>query len=89
MRGWWPCCSHYVRCLCSCADGLLRLRTVSGGDPQVYKRVKDSVTSEKEAVICQRENPFYVNTVKAFRDRRYDYKGLTKVRLLVYRLCVC
>ncbi len=50
---------------------------------QVYKRVKDSVTCEKEAVICQRENPFYVNTVMAFRDRRYDYKGLTKVRGLV------
>ena len=46
---------------------------------QVYKRVKDSVTNEREAVICQRENAFYVNTVKAFRDRRYDYKGLTKV----------
>ena len=52
---------------------------------QVYKRVKDSVTTEKEAVICQRENPFYVNTVKAFRDRRYDYKGLTKV--LLHGMC--
>jgi DNA polymerase elongation subunit (family B) len=25
-----------------------------------------------------RENPFYVNTVRAFRDRRYEYKLLTK-----------
>ena len=25
-----------------------------------------------------RENPFYVNTVRAFRDRRYDFKKLTK-----------
>jgi DNA polymerase epsilon subunit 1 len=25
-----------------------------------------------------RENAFYVNTVRAFRDRRYDYKLLTK-----------
>ena len=25
-----------------------------------------------------RENPFYIDTVKAFRDRRYVYKGRTK-----------
>ena len=25
-----------------------------------------------------RENPFYIDTVKAFRDRRYEYKGLNK-----------
>lgn len=32
-----------------------------------------------QATICQRENPFYVNTVRAFRDRRYEYKTQTKV----------
>ena len=47
---------------------------------QVYKKVKDFKQEMKQAVVCQRENPFYVNTVLAFRDRRYDYKGLTKVR---------
>lgn len=26
-----------------------------------------------------RENSFYVDTVRAFRDRRYDYKHLAKV----------
>ncbi|WAR05620.1 DPOE1-like protein, partial [Mya arenaria] len=31
------------------------------------------------ATICQRENSFYVDTVRAFRDRRYEFKGLTKV----------
>jgi DNA polymerase epsilon subunit 1 len=45
---------------------------------KVYKRVKDSSVIERQATVCQRENPFYVNTVMAFRDRRYDYKGLTK-----------
>lgn len=45
--------------------------------------MKDSKVEEKNATVCQRENPFYVNTVLAFRDRRYDYKGLTKV------CCVC
>ena len=29
-------------------------------------------------MICQRENGFYVDTVRNFRDRRYLYKGLTK-----------
>jgi len=43
-----------------------------------YRRVKDTSIVEKQATVCQRENPFYVNTVKAFRDRRYDYKGFTK-----------
>ena len=28
--------------------------------------------------MCQRENPFYVDTVRAFRDRRYEYKVLLK-----------
>jgi hypothetical protein len=44
----------------------------------VYKRVKDTVETDKAATVCQRENPFYVNTVRAFRDRRYEYKGKTK-----------
>jgi DNA polymerase epsilon subunit 1 len=26
-----------------------------------------------------RENSFYIDTVKDFRDRRYDYKNLAKV----------
>ena len=33
----------------------------------------------REAIICQRENPFYVDTVRSFRDRRYEFKGLAKV----------
>ncbi len=50
----------------------------------MYKRVLDKPISEKRvAGICQRENPFYVDTVKAFRDRRYEYKGLNKVSLVL------
>lgn len=46
---------------------------------QVYKRVLDKpVTEAREAGICMRENDFYVGTVMAFRDRRYEYKGLNK-----------
>lgn len=47
---------------------------------QVYKRVLDKPVVEKRtACICQRENAFYIDTVRAFRDRRYEYKGLNKV----------
>ncbi|KAM7522501.1 hypothetical protein LguiA_012403 [Lonicera macranthoides] len=47
---------------------------------KAYKRVLDKpVTELREAGICMRENPFYVDTVRNFRDRRYEYKGLNKV----------
>lgn len=46
---------------------------------KVYKRVSNKPTVEQRvAGICQRENPFYVNTVQKFRDRRYEYKALNK-----------
>ena len=41
---------------------------------KVYRKVHDKAIEERKATICQRENPFYVDTVKAFRDRRYEYK---------------
>ncbi|KAK1431332.1 hypothetical protein QVD17_07789 [Tagetes erecta] len=47
---------------------------------KAYKRVLEKpVTVTREAGICMRENPFYVDTVRSFRDRRYEYKGLNKV----------
>lgn len=45
---------------------------------KVYKKTKDTRIENREAIVCQRENPFYVNTVRTFRDRRYEYKGLHK-----------
>ena len=45
---------------------------------KVYHKVKVSEVVEREAIVCQRENPFYVNTVRSFRDRRYEFKGLAK-----------
>lgn len=45
---------------------------------KIYNKIHDSKTIEREAIICQRENPFYVDTVKDFRDRRYDFKGKQK-----------
>lgn len=45
---------------------------------KVYAKTHETRIIEKESIICQRENPFYVDTVRAFRDRRYTYKGLHK-----------
>jgi DNA polymerase epsilon subunit 1 len=45
---------------------------------RVYKKTKVTSIEERTNTVCQRENAFYVNTVRAFRDRRYDYKLLTK-----------
>lgn len=45
----------------------------------VYKRVHDPpITENRTAYVCMRENPFYVNTVRDFRNRRYEYKGKVK-----------
>lgn len=46
---------------------------------KIYHKIHVAKTIEREAIICQRENPFYVDTVKDFRDRRYDFKGKQKV----------
>lgn len=46
---------------------------------KIYHKIHDSKTIQREAIICQRENPFYVDTVSTFRDRRYDFKGQQKV----------
>lgn len=46
---------------------------------KVYNRIKQTKTITREAIVCQRENPFYVNTVRTFRDRRYEFKSLAKV----------
>lgn len=46
---------------------------------KIYHKIHDATTLEREAIICQRENPFYVDTVRNFRDRRYEFKGQQKV----------
>ncbi|GAA5795942.1 hypothetical protein HPULCUR_001307 [Helicostylum pulchrum] len=56
---------------------LLRAR-LTDYSRRAYKKVKETKMVERESIICQRENPFYIETVRAFRDRRYEYKGLHK-----------
>lgn len=51
---------------------------VSSYSKNVYHKLKETKTIERQTIVCQRENPFYVNTVKSFRDRRYEYKGQQK-----------
>lgn len=46
---------------------------------KVYKKTHVTRIEERTTTICQKENSFYVDTVRAFRDRRYEYKGLCKV----------
>ncbi|XP_026760531.2 DNA polymerase epsilon catalytic subunit 1 [Galleria mellonella] len=43
-----------------------------------YKKTKVTRTEVRTTTICQKENSFYVDTVRAFRDRRYEYKALNK-----------
>ena len=40
----------------------------------------------RNTMICQRENSFYVDTVRAFRDRRYEFKGLLKVEHIDFKM---
>jgi len=40
----------------------------------VYGKTHLVKTEERIGTVCQRENPFYVDTVRAFRDRRNTYK---------------
>ena len=44
-----------------------------------YKKTKVTEEITRTDTVCMRENDFYVDTVRQFRDRRYEYKKLTKV----------
>ncbi|KAL8740732.1 MAG: hypothetical protein Q9190_006593, partial [Brigantiaea leucoxantha] len=54
-------------------------KRLSDYSKKIYHKIHETKTVEREAIICQRENPFYVNTVRDFRDRRYEFKGQQKV----------
>lgn len=46
---------------------------------KTYRKIHESKVELKENTICMRENSFYVDTVRSFRDRRYEFKNLVKV----------
>jgi DNA polymerase epsilon subunit 1 len=43
-----------------------------------YRKIHINEVELKNDTVCMRENSFYVDTVRAFRDRRYDFKRLLK-----------
>ena len=43
-----------------------------------YKKIHQKVEEDREGYVCQRENPFYVDAVRDFRDRRYTFKAKVK-----------
>lgn len=45
----------------------------------VYKTIHVQKIEERVDTVCMRENSFYVDTVRAFRDRRYVFKGEVKL----------
>ena len=51
---------------------------------KAYKKTKLCRVEDRETTICQRENSFYVDTVRAFRDRRYEFKGQLKVSICMH-----
>ena len=54
------------------------IKNVRTYSSKAYKRVKSPVNEDRTDVVCQRENAFYIDTVRAFRDRRYEFKDATK-----------
>lgn len=54
---------------------------------KAYKKSHITKTEVRTQTVCQRENAFYVDTVRAFRDRRYEYKALNKVNPI--RVVIC
>ena len=57
--------------------------SVSDYCKKAYKKTHVTRLEERVTTICQRENSFYVDTVRAFRDRRYEFKGLHKVSFCI------
>lgn len=45
---------------------------------KAYKKAHVTEVAVREQTVCQRENSFYVDTVRAFRDRRYQLKNMHK-----------
>ena len=45
---------------------------------KVYKKSKETKEEPKQETVCMRENSFYVDMVRKFRDRRYDFKRETR-----------
>ncbi|VDN01879.1 unnamed protein product [Thelazia callipaeda] len=56
----------------------IEIKRVQDFCKRAYGKTHITKNEFRYTTICQRENAFYVDTVKAFRDRRYEYKALLK-----------
>lgn len=54
-------------------------KRISDYSKKVYRKAHVTHVEIRNQTVCQRENSFYVDTVRAFRNRRYEYKALNKV----------
>lgn len=59
-------------------DAILKKR-LARYSQKIYRRSYVVETSTRNNIICQREIPFYLDTVLKFRDQRYNYKKLSKI----------
>lgn len=59
-------------------QNLILKKRVSEYSRKIYGKAHETKVVEKKSIVCQRENPFYIDTVRDFRDRRYEYKSLLK-----------
>lgn len=64
-------------------ESILKAR-VTEYSKTIYKRVKKVETKLEELTICQREVPFYAETVRKFRDQRNVVKGHYKKAMKDY-----
>jgi len=58
---------------------ILLKKRIKDYSSSVYKQFHTNKTVLKNDIVCMRENSFYVDTVRDFRDRRYQFKKLVKV----------
>lgn len=58
-------------------NDLLKAR-ISEYSRRAYGRTFVREQIQRKSTVCMRENPFYVDTVQRFRDRRYEYKMILK-----------
>jgi DNA polymerase epsilon subunit 1 len=55
------------------------LKRIKNYCSKTYKQIHMTKIKDREDTVCMRENSFYVDTVRDFRDRRYEFKNSVKV----------
>ena len=46
---------------------------------KAYQKTKETRPEERTSIVCMKSHSFYIDTVRDFRDRRYEFKNLLKV----------